>query len=44
MTDSELIAFLIEEKINEGKSLSQAIKIVCETKLYGTWRLAILGE
>jgi glucosamine 6-phosphate synthetase-like amidotransferase/phosphosugar isomerase protein len=44
MTDSELIAFFIEEKMNEGQSLGQAIKNVCETKLYGTWRLAILGE
>lgn len=44
MTDSQVIAYLIDEKLNEGQPLGQAIKSVCETRLYGTWRLAILGS
>ena len=43
MTDSEVIAYLIDEFLQQGLSLSDAIKSVCEKKLLGTWRLAILG-
>lgn len=44
LTDSEIIANLIQTKIDSGSSIDEAIKFVCETKLYGTWRLAILGQ
>ena len=43
LTDSEVIAYLIDEKLEQGLELNDAIKIVCESRLYGTWRLAILG-
>ncbi len=43
MTDSEVIAYLIDEFLQQGLSLSDAITSVCEKKLLGTWRLAILG-
>lgn len=42
-TDSEVIYDLIAKNINEGSDLKDAIKQVCETKLIGTWRLAIHG-
>jgi glucosamine 6-phosphate synthetase-like amidotransferase/phosphosugar isomerase protein len=43
MTDSEVIAYLIDELLQQGMSLSDSIKSVCEKRLQGTWRLAILG-
>lgn len=43
LTDSEVIASLIDARLKLGQTLGQAIRHVCEIKLYGTWRLVILG-
>ena len=44
MSDTEVISQLIDEQMEQGKPLLSAIQTVCETKLMGTWRLALLGD
>ena len=42
ITDSQLVAFLISHKMSQGSSLKEALKIVVETKLLGTYRIAVM--
>lgn len=45
MTDTEIIATLVDQHLSHpGSDLCSAIKTVCETKLHGTWRLAVMAQ
>ena len=45
MTDTEIIATLVDQQLSQsGSDLCSAIKTVCETKLHGTWRLAVMAQ
>ena len=42
ITDSQLVAFLISHKMSQGLTLKEALKSVVETKLLGTYRIAVM--
>ena len=42
ITDSQLAAFWISYKMGQGMSLKDALKFVIETKLLGTYRIAVM--
>jgi len=41
-SDSELIALMLGKLLKEGQNIKTAIQTLIETKLIGTWRLAIV--
>ena len=42
LTDSELIAIMLGKQMDNGANLKTAIKTLVESKLIGTWRLAVM--
>ena len=42
LTDSELIAVMLGKELDTGTDLKTAITTLVETKLIGTWRLAVV--
>ena len=44
MSDSELIAQLVGIELDKGENIKDSLKTVIETKLLGTWRLAVMTQ
>lgn len=42
MTDSQLVCFLIAREFGSGKTLKEALQIVVEQKLLGTYQIAVM--
>ena len=42
LTDSELIAVMLGKELDTGADLKTAITTLVESKLIGTWRLAVI--
>lgn len=42
MTDSQIITSLIGVQLDDGKSLKEALKIIVETKILGTYRISVI--
>lgn len=42
LSDSELIALSLGKMLTAGMPIKEAIKTLVETKMIGTWRMAII--